>query len=159
MTTELDSIDPAPATDSDKGNATQLVVLISGVFHAAYMHVLPDFERETGFVVRSELSPSLGDSPQSVANRLARGEEADVLIMAGRGLDEITARNMVLAGTRVELARAPAGLAMKKGAVKPDISTPDQLRKTPAASSSPTSCSTNSVSRSRLKARRTKCRA
>lgn len=111
---------------SDKG----LIVLISGVFHAAYDEVLPQFERETGIKVRSELSPSLGGSPQSVESRLSRGEDADVLIMAGGGMDAIIAGGMVLDGTRVELARAPMGLAMKKGAVRPDISTTDRLRET-----------------------------
>ena len=111
-------------------------MLISGVFHAAYMHVLPFYEQETGFKVKSELSPSLGDSPQSVESRLTRGEDADVLIMAGHGLDEVTAKKMVMEGTRVELARAPAGLATKKGAPKPDISTPELLRETLLSSSS-----------------------
>ena len=127
---------PTAKSDLPKDDTAQLVVLISGVFHATYTHVLPAFERETGLQVKSELSPSLGDSPQSVASRLARGEDADVLIMAGRGLDEVVAKGMVIDGTRVELARAPAGLAMKKGASKPDISTPDRLRETLLSASS-----------------------
>lgn len=121
---------PAVGPNPREHDAKQLVVLISGAFHAVYQDVLPTFERETGFKVRSELSPSLGDSPLSVRSRLARDEEADVLIMAGRGLDEIVANRMVLDGTRVELARAPIGLAMKEGAPRPDISTTDSLRKT-----------------------------
>ena len=127
---------PLARSDSGKNKPTELVVLVSGVFHAAYMDVLPAFERETGFKVRSELSPSLGDSPQSVESRLARGEAADVLIMAGTGLDELVAQNRVLQRSRVELARAPAGLAMKEGAIKPDISTPDRLRETLLSASS-----------------------
>lgn len=106
----------------------RLVVLVSGVFHAAYDDVLGDFEKQNGIEVRSELSPSMGDSDKSVESRLSRGEDADVLIMAGHGMDEIGSRGMILDGSRVELARAPAGLAMKKGAPKPDISTPDKLR-------------------------------
>ncbi len=140
MTAETSStnapVGAAGASHSGKDAASQLVVLISGVFHAAYTHVLPDFIRETGLSVRSELSPSLGDSPQSVVSRLTRGEDADVLIMAGRGMDDVVAKKMVLDGSRVELARAPAGLAMKKGAPKPDISTPDRLRDTLLAASS-----------------------
>ena len=127
---------PAAESDSCKDDTKQLVVLVSGVFHATYTYVLPAFKRETGLKVRSELSPSLGDSPQSVESRLARDEDADVLIMAGRGLDEVIARKMVIEGTRVELARAPTGLAMKKGASKPDISTPDRLRETLLSASS-----------------------
>lgn len=114
----------------------KLIVLVSGVFHAAYDEVLPQFERNEGMKVKSELSPSLGDSPQSVESRLSRGENADVLIMAGAGMDAIIAKGMVLDGTRVKLARAPMGLAMKQGAPKPDISTPDRLRDTLLSASS-----------------------
>ena len=127
---------PATPEAGPDAESKALVVLVSGVFHAAYIHVLPAFERETGLKVRSELSPSLGDSPQSVESRLARGEDADVLIMAGRGMDEIVAKGMVMEGSRVELARAPMGLAMKTGASKPDISTPDRLRETLLSASS-----------------------
>ena len=124
----------APAQTSDASASTtankesRLVVLISGVFHAAYDEVVEDFKAQSGSNVCSELSPSTGDSDKSVESRLSRGEDADVLIMAGHGMDEIASRQMILEGSRVELARAPAGLAMKKGAPKPDISTPDKLR-------------------------------
>lgn len=117
-------------------NDKALIVFVSGVFHAAYDEVLPEFERGTNIKVTSELSPSLGNSPQSVESRLSRGEDADVLIMAGGGMDAIIAKQMVLDGTRVELARAPMGLAMGKGASKPDISTTDRLRETLLAASS-----------------------
>ncbi len=131
------TLDASAVKADDRNDGTkQLVVLVSGVFHAAYMDVLPSFELETGIKVTSELSPSLGDSPQSVQSRLSRGEDADVLIMAGRGLDEVVATKSVLDGTRVELARAPMGLAMRKGAAKPDISAPDRLRETLLSASS-----------------------
>ena len=120
----------------DKTASKRLIVLISGVFHSAFDAVLPEFERQSGYEVDSKLSPSLGNNPDSVDSRLSRGESADVVIMAGRGLDVIAAKNLVMPGTRVELARAPAGLAMKKGAPKPDISTPDALRETLLAASS-----------------------
>ena len=117
----------APAS-TGATSAKRLVVLVSGAFHAAYDDVLGDFKQQNGLEVCSELSPSMGDSDKSVESRLSRGEDADVLIMAGHGMDEITQRQMILEGSRVELARAPAGLAMKKGAPKPDISTADKLR-------------------------------
>ena len=114
----------------------KIIVLISGVFHATFDAVLPDFERETGLVVESKLSPSLGDNPDTVDSRLSRGEDADLVIMAGAGLDAVAAKNLVIPGTRVELAQAPAGLAMKKGEPKLDISTPDALRQVLLSASS-----------------------
>ena len=151
-------------------SGNSLIVLVSGVFHAVYNEVFPAFEREAGIEVNSELSPSLGDPPQSVESRLARGEDADALIMVGRGLDAIIAKDMVLDGTRVELARAPIGLAMKKGAARPDISTPDRLRKrccppprsatrsARAGNMSRANCLTSLASRRRWTARPMRCR-
>ncbi|TPG16747.1 ABC transporter substrate-binding protein [Sphingomonas koreensis] len=114
----------------------QLIVLISGVFHAAYDAVLPEFKLRSGLTIESKLSPSLGDNPDSVESRLSRGDDADVVIMAGRGMDIVVAKGLVMAEARVELGRAPAGLAMRKGASKPDISTADALRTTLLSASS-----------------------
>ena len=105
-----------------------LIVLISGVFHSVYTELLPVFEKQSGISVESYLSPSMGHSPDSVCSRLDRGEPADVLIMAGEGLDDIIQRGIAVRDTRIELALSPVGIAVKKGSPKPDISTPEKLK-------------------------------
>lgn len=108
--------------------AKHLVVLISGVFHAAYNELLPSFEKTSGTTVESYLSPSMGKSPDAVSSRLERGEPADVLIMAEPGLDHVISEGLADEVTRVRIARAPVGIAVRADSPKPDISTPDKLR-------------------------------
>ncbi len=127
-------VDSKLSTSSDqhegqsRPDSENLVVLISGVFHAAFDELLPTFQGDTGTTVDSYLSPSMGQSPDSVSSRLERGEPADVVIMAEKGLDHAVSAGLVDGGTRVRLAGAPVGIAVKAGAAKPDISTADKLK-------------------------------
>src|ERR1700693_5045941 len=56
----------------------QLVVLTSGGFSAAYLELLPQFERSTGITVTTERGASQGDGPTTIGAQLRRGLPADV---------------------------------------------------------------------------------
>ncbi len=118
---------PPERTPSSAMEAKHLIVLVSGVFHSAYNELLPAFKRESGVTIDSYLSPSMGESPDSVFSRLERGEPADVLIMAEKGLDHVVSKGWANDETRVRLAVAPVGIAVKAGSTKPDISTAEKL--------------------------------
>src|SRR5919206_79704 len=47
--------------------------------------------------------PSLGDSPEAIPTRLARGEAADVVILDSGSADELVKRGLVQAGSKVLL--------------------------------------------------------
>jgi len=70
----------------------------------------------------------MGDTPQAIPNRLARGEADDVVILARPGLDGLIAKGAVVKGSEVDLVRSRIALAVKAGAPKPDISTGDKLK-------------------------------
>jgi molybdate transport system substrate-binding protein len=53
-----------------------------------------------------------------------------MVIMNREGLEGLIAAGRVIAGTVVDLAEVPLGLAVRRGAIKPDISTVDALRQT-----------------------------
>jgi molybdate transport system substrate-binding protein len=61
--------------------ASEVHVMISGGFTAAYKELVPQFEKATGNTVVTAYGPSMGETPQAIPMRLARGEPADVLIM------------------------------------------------------------------------------
>src|SRR4029077_10714739 len=63
--------------------AADIQVMISAGFHGAYAELVPQFERSTGHKVTTTRGPSMGDSPEAIPTRLARGETADVVIMDG----------------------------------------------------------------------------
>jgi molybdate transport system substrate-binding protein len=57
--------------------------------------------------------------------RLARGEPADLIILARYALDDLTESGHVMADTRTDLVASKIGMAVRLGAAKPDISTPE----------------------------------
>jgi molybdate transport system substrate-binding protein len=100
-----------------------LNVLISGGFAAAYEKLLPEFEQTNGIKVTTGSGASQGTGPQTIAAQLARGVPADVVILSREGLSELIAAGRIAAGTDVDLARVPLGVAVRAGAAKPDVST------------------------------------
>ena len=107
----------------------EIRVMTSGAFTAAYLEVIPTFERTTGNTIVTAYGASMGGAPDSIPSRLERGEPVDVVILAGPALDELIAQGRVVAGSRVDLARSSIGMAVRAGAVKPDISSADALRR------------------------------
>jgi len=61
--------------------AAEVHVMISAGFFHVYSQLGPAFEKETGNHLVTVRGPSLGDSPEAIPARLARGEAADVAIM------------------------------------------------------------------------------
>jgi len=110
-------------------SAAEIKVFISGGFSAAYDTLVPAFERTTGHKVVTEGGPSMGETPQAIPNRLARGESADVVIMVGYALDKLIKKDLIAADSRVGLAWSPIAMAVKEGAPKPDISTVEAFRR------------------------------
>jgi molybdate transport system substrate-binding protein len=106
----------------------QMNVLISGGFSGAYEELLPEFERASGIKVATGSGASQGAGPQTIAAQLARGVAADVVIMSREGLAELIAAKRIVAGSDVDLARAPIGVAVQAGASKPDVSTVEAFK-------------------------------
>src|SRR6266478_1003621 len=96
----------------------QLDVLMSGGFSGAYERLLPEFEKTSGVKVTTRSGASQGSGPQTIAAQLARGVPADVVILSREGLTELIAANKIAAGTDVNLARVPLGVAVRAGTPK-----------------------------------------
>jgi molybdate transport system substrate-binding protein len=108
--------------------AAQLNVMISGGFSGAYEQLLPEFERTSGIKVTTGSGASQGTGPQTIAAQLSRGVPADVVILSREGLSELIAANRIAAGTDVDLARVPLGVAVRAGSPKPDVSTVEAFK-------------------------------
>ena len=107
---------------------TTLRVLMSGGFAGAYDRLLPEFERASGIEVTTGSGASQGSGPHTIAAQLAHGVAADVVIMSREGLAELVAAHRIVAGTAVDLASVPLGVAVRAGAPKPDVSTVDAFK-------------------------------
>lgn len=117
-------------------NGADLHVMISAGFFGVYSEMGPSFERTTGHRLVTTRGPSMGDSPEAIPTRLARGEKADVVIMDGGSAGELAKRGLVRGDAMVELARSQIGMVVKAGAPKPDIGTVDAFRNTLLAAKS-----------------------
>jgi molybdate transport system substrate-binding protein len=109
------------------GAADDVVVMTSGAFTAAYLALGPEFERSTGHRLITATT-SMGTGPEAIPARLARGEAADVIILPAEALGDLIRRGLVVAASRVDLARSAIGMAVRSGARKPDISSVEGLR-------------------------------
>ncbi|MFO1343770.1 substrate-binding domain-containing protein [Casimicrobium huifangae] len=116
---------PTPAPRS-----AEIRVITSGAFTEAYKQLVPLFERESGHKVISSFGASMGNAPDAIPTRLARGEQFDIIILAGPALDGFIKEGKAVAGSRVDLVRSTIGFAVKSGAPKPDISTVPKLKQT-----------------------------
>ena len=117
-------------------SAADLQVMISAGFYGVYAELGPAFERATGHRLITTRGPSMGDSPEAIPTRLARGETADVVILDGGSADELAKQGLVRAGSKVDLALSQIGMVVRAGAAKPDIGSVEAFRRTLLAAKS-----------------------
>jgi molybdate transport system substrate-binding protein len=126
----------AALSTTGAASAAEVRVMISAGFYGVYAELGPAFERATGHRLVTTRGPSMGDSPEAIPTRLARGETADVVILDGGAADELAKRGMVRADSKVELARSMVGMVVRAGAAKPDIGSVEAFRSTLLAAKS-----------------------
>ena len=102
--------------------------MCSAAFKAAYLKMLPEFERKTGHKIINAWGPAMGTTPQAVPNRIARGEPVDVVIVSGPALEILINQGSVAAASRKNLAISTIGAAVRTGSRRPDISTVEAFK-------------------------------
>jgi molybdate transport system substrate-binding protein len=109
---------PAQAVAAD-------VKLLAGTsMRVVLPELLPQFEQSSGHKVTVEYG-TLG----AIADRVLKGEAADVAIVTGPQNEKLQNEGRMLAGSRAALVRAGYSLLLKSGAAKPDLSTVDGFKR------------------------------
>mgnify|MGYP001255325429 FL=1 len=103
--------------------ADEVTLIAPGGIRAPIQKMIPDFERKTGHTVKATFGSGGGTKKQVMS-----GEAFDVPIVQ-LPLAEVIATGHVIAATETPLATVAVALAVRKGAPKPDISTPDALKR------------------------------
>ncbi len=96
----------------------ELKVLGAGPVKRGVTQVAAQFEKSSGHRVVVEFVGA-----PAVRDRILAGEAVDVAIVPAATMDEFVAAGKVAADTRAVLGRSRMGLAMRKGATAPDLST------------------------------------
>lgn len=77
----------------------------------------------------AQAKPDLVFEPTALLmQRLRAGEPADVAILTSDGIDALVREGLLDTGSKVDVAVSKVGIAVKKGATKPDISTAESIR-------------------------------
>jgi molybdate transport system substrate-binding protein len=106
-------------------------VLCTNGLKTVMLDLAPAFERTSG----TKLAITWG-SAAGLVKELEAGVAADLVILTAEAIDDLIKRGKVIAGSRVDLARSGIGIAVRKGASKPDIGSPDALKQTLLAAKS-----------------------
>lgn len=104
--------------------AAEIKVLATTAMKSALDVLAPHFAGASGHTPRIVYGPS-----GALSKRVADGERVDLIILAG-GIDGLIDQGRVVRDSRADIAAARIGVAVRKGAARPDISSPEALRRT-----------------------------
>ncbi len=104
-------------------SAVELNVLAAGAVEAVVRDMVGNFEKETGNTVKLTYAP-VG----ALRDKIYAGEPADLTIVTPVIIDQLMSRGLVRPGTRTDLGRVGGGIAVRKGAPRPAIGTPEELK-------------------------------
>jgi molybdate transport system substrate-binding protein len=104
-------------------HAAEIDAMVTTAMKAAVDELVPPFERASGHTVRLAYGPSGG-----LARRFVGGEVADLIVVDSGALDDLIKQGKVAPG-RTDVARTGIGVCVRKGAPRPDVSTPEALKR------------------------------
>lgn len=130
IATALAALVVAGCVSTPPTESRRLTVMVSGAFQHTLEELAVEYERESGIHLTIVRGPSMGESPTAIPQRLARGEPADVVILAREALDRLAAAGHIVPGSETDLVLSKIAMAVRQGAPAPDISSLEALRQT-----------------------------
>ena len=110
-------------TDSSTSPHPKLVVICTMSCKEALIELVPVFERESGHAV----DITYGAGPE-LAKKISGGMAADIFVGPEEFSGPLIEEGRLDGSTRTPFAHSAAALAIKAGAPKPDISSPEKLK-------------------------------
>jgi molybdate transport system substrate-binding protein len=105
----------------------EITFLAPGIMQEPIEQLIKGFEAKTGHKVKATFG-----GEDSTKQQVIKGEAFDVPALESTGktpLNDVIASGNVVAGSATPIAKIPVGVAVKKGAPKPDISTPEAVKR------------------------------
>ena len=106
-------------------------LVVSNGMKAVVEALRPQIEKKIGHPMVMDYGSTTG-----LTEKIDRGATFDVAILTSEGVDALVKKGKVAAASRTDFARCGVGLAVKSGSPKPDIATPEALKKTLEAAAS-----------------------
>jgi len=107
-----------------RGDAAEIKVISSNALKTVLQELAPAFEKAT----EHKLVFTWGAAVPLKA-QIEKGEAFDVTVLTTAAIDDLINQGKLVAATRTNLASSGAGVAVRKGAPKPDISTVEAFKR------------------------------
>jgi molybdate transport system substrate-binding protein len=106
---------PPPSAEAPEVAVMSTLGLMGVLRELAPLH-----ERATGTKIAAAFAPTT-----ALEERIRAGDAADVAVLTATAVDGLTQNGVLWAGGRVDLARSVVGVAVRAGAPRPDIGSPE----------------------------------
>jgi molybdate transport system substrate-binding protein len=104
--------------------AAEVKVLSAVGIREVMLDLGPKFDRATGHTPAMRF-----DASGLIVKWIEAGETIDVVMILRAGLERLTQGGQVSAGSGIDLASSVAAVTLRQGAPKPDISSPEALKR------------------------------
>jgi molybdate transport system substrate-binding protein len=110
---------------AERAEAAELQVISAGAMRSIVTELAAAFEKETGHTVKLTFG-TVG----VIKAKLAEATPVDVVIMTDEAMRDMTRQGAVVEGSWTAIGRTGIGVAVRDGAPKPDIGSPEALKQT-----------------------------
>jgi molybdate transport system substrate-binding protein len=105
--------------------AAEITVMASNGVKTVLQELAPRFETATGHTIVFRFGTAADLKAQ-----IDKGDAFDVAILTSAIVDDLIKQGTLAAATRADIARSGAGVAIRKGAPRPDVATADAFKRT-----------------------------
>ena len=110
---------------AQRAEAAELQVISAGAMRSIVTELAAAFEKETGHTVKLTFG-TVG----VIKAKLAEATPVDIVIMTDEAMRDMTRQGAVVEGSWTPIGRTGIGVAVRDGAPKPDIGSPEALKQT-----------------------------
>ncbi len=103
---------------------SDVTVLATTAMKTSFDELASQFERASGHRLTLTFGPSL-----QLEKRLGEGKGADVAVVSAAGIDDLVTSGKVVPGSVTAVAGSALGVAVPRGAPKPDLSSADAFKR------------------------------
>ena len=113
------------------GQAAEIMILSTNGLKTVVEELGPQFEKATQHKLAVRFAPAA-----ELKAAIEKGAAFDLAILTAAGIDDLIKQGKLAAPTRADVAKSGAGVAIRKGAPKPDISTAGAFKRSLLAAKS-----------------------
>jgi molybdate transport system substrate-binding protein len=119
------------AVSAGAASSAEIHVIAPNALKPAYQQIVPAYENSSHDTVVISWRPAV-----RMLHRLSVPEKADLVIVPADAVDDLIAKGLLAPGTRSDLAKSLIGVAIRRGAPRPDLTSGATLKSSLLASKS-----------------------